>query len=253
MYLSSFNITPEDGRVKCMIGARWLFLFASLIGITAESRCQLFDENFPSLDDYRSLGVSTAVQDFGPSGGNTLPDSAKIHIATPLWMAEYRQMGLRVAFGYSSYEFDNEDRSEVYLAAESMTDISLTAGPDRGNFFLPIVISTNFVEASGASNSSKDFNIANVGIGTGMKYEQLSENFGVQLTGVGILYYSTPGFSVESGSSTAIVAELQFLFREIIGDGLTVGYRFETQKWSMSDKTQNYSRLFQGPYIGIFF
>ncbi|MGA7161505.1 MAG: hypothetical protein WBZ48_10920 [Bacteroidota bacterium] len=239
--------------MKSMIRSRLCFLFIAIISIAAEARCQLFEQDYPSLDEFRSLGISTTVQNFEPSGGNTLADSAKIRIKTPLWLAEYRQMGLRVAFGYSSYKFNNNSRSEISLAAESMTDIALTTGSRRGNFFLPIVISTNFVEASGASNSSKDFNIADVGIGTGMKYEQLGENFGIQLTGVGIIYYSTPGFSVESGSSTALEAELQFLFRDIIGDGMTAGYRFEFQKWSMSDKTQNYSRQFQGPYVGIFF
>ena len=236
-----------------MSGARLSWLFVFLICIANESRCQLFEESYPSLDDYRTLGISPTIQNFEPAGGNTLPDSAKIHIKTPMWLAEYRQMGVRIAFGYSSYTFNNESRSEISMAAESITDISFTAVSDRGNFFLPVVISTNFVQASGATNSSKDFNIANVGIGTGVKYKRMAEKFGVQFTGVGIIYYRTPGFSVESGSSTAVVAELQFLFRELIGDGVTAGYRFETQTWSMSDKTQNYARWFQGLFIGIFF
>ena len=85
-----------------MIVARWCFPFALLVCLTNESRGQLFDESYPSLDDFRSLGISTAVQNFGASGGNTLPDSSRIRINTPLWLAEYRQMGLRLAFGYSS-------------------------------------------------------------------------------------------------------------------------------------------------------
>jgi len=236
-----------------MTSARCCLVFFVLIAVTTESRCQLFDENYPSLEDYRSVGVSGVIQNFRPSGGNTLPDSARIHINTPAWLAEYRQMGLRVAFGYSTYTFNNDSRSEISLAAESVTDISFTGSADRGMFFLPVVFSTSFLEASGASNSSKDFNIANVGIGTGIKFKHLSEKFGVQFTGVGILYYSTASFSVESGSSTAVVAELQFLFRELIGDGVSAGYRFETQTWSMNDKSQNYTRMFQGPFIGIFF
>ena len=123
----------------------WLFVF--LICLASESRSQLFDENYPSLEDYRSLGISGAVQDFGPAGGNTLSDSAKIHINTPMWLAEYRQMGVRVAFGYSSYKFNNDIRSEISLAAESMTDISFTAASERSNFFLPVVFSTNFVRS----------------------------------------------------------------------------------------------------------
>jgi|GEM_PF-1640065 len=236
-----------------MTAAKCCLLFVFLISITTELHGQLFDVNYPSLEDYRSVGVSAVTQNFRPSGGNTLPDSARIHIKTPAWLAEYRQMGLRVAFGYSTYRFNNDSRSEISLAAESVTDISFSSSSDRGNFFLPVVFSTSYLEASGASKSSKDFNIANVGIGTGFKFKRESDNFGVQFTGVGIIYYSTASFSVESGSSTAIVAELQFLFRELIGDGVTAGYRFETQTWSMSDKSQNYTRMFQGPFVGIFF
>jgi len=193
------------------------------------------------------------VQSFQPRAENTLADSGKIHVTSPLWLAEYRQLGLRIALGFSSYKFNNDSRTEFTIAAESMTDISLSGSSERGNFFLPIVFSTNFVQATGATNSSKDFNIADVGIGTGLKFKQVSENFGIQFTGVGLIYYSTAGFSVESGSSTAAIAELQFLFREIVGDGMTAGYRFEIQKWSMTDKTLNYSRQVHGPFVGIFF
>ena len=224
-----------------------------LVSFAQESRSQLFDETEPSLGDFRSLGVSGAVQSFQPRAENTLADSGKIHVTSPLWLAEYRQLGLRIALGFSSYKFNNDSRTEFTIAAESMTDISLSGSSERGNFFLPIVFSTNFVQATGATNSSKDFNIADVGIGTGLKFKQVSENFGIQFTGVGLIYYSTAGFSVESGSSTAAIAELQFLFREIVGDGMTAGYRFEIQKWSMTDKTLNYSRQVHGPFVGIFF
>ena len=224
-----------------------------LVSFAQECRSQLFDESEPSLGDFRSLGVSGSLQSFQPRAGNTLADSGKIHVTSPLWLAEYRQLGLRIALGFSSYKFNNDSRTEFTIAAESMTDISLSGSSERGNFFLPIVFSTNFVQATGATNSSKDFNIADVGIGTGLKFKQVSENFGIQFTGVGLIYYSTAGFSVESGSSTAAIAELQFLFREIVGDGMTAGYRFEIQKWSMTDKTLNYSRQVHGPFVGIFF
>ena len=162
-------------------------------------------------------------------------------------------MGLRVALGYSSYKFNNSARSEINFSAESIMEVAFVNERDGGNFFLPVILSTSFIQAAGASNSSKDFNVANVGLGTGLKFKRISENFGVQLTGVGVLYYSTAGFSIESGSSTAVIAELQFLFREVVGEGMTVGYRFEAQAWSMTDKKLNYSRQFQGPFLGIFF
>ena len=226
------------------------FLFITLPGVT---KGQLFDESYPSLGDYRSLGVSGTLQSFRPRAENAEPDSAKIRISNPLLLAEYRQLGLRVALGYSSYKFNNDSRTEFMIAVESTTDISITRSSEGGNIFLPIIFSTNFVQATGATNSARDFNLADIGLGTGLKYQRLSENFGFQLTAAGILYYSTAGFSIESGSSTAAVVELQFLFRDLVGEGMTAGYRFEAESWMMSDKTLNYSRQIHGPFIGIFF
>lgn len=232
---------------------RFLFFFILTLIITSQAWCQFFEENYPSLSDFRSAGLSGAAQDFSPRSGNAQPESAKIHFTAPLFAVEYRQMGLRVALGYSSYKFNNNARSEINFSAESITDIAFVRDRDGSNFFLPIILSTSFIQAGGSTNSSKDFNIANVGLGTGVKFKRISENFGVQITGVGVLYYSTAGFSIESGSSTAVIAEIQFLIREVLGEGMTVGYRFETQAWSMTDKKLNYSRQFQGPFLGIFF
>ena len=223
-----------------------------LICFTEKTRCQLFDDAEPSLGDYRSAGISGSLQSFQPRSGNSQAHPQRF-IGAPLWLAEYRQLGFRLALGFSSYKFNNDSRSEFTIAAESITDISLGGGVERGNFFFPDVFSTNYVQATGITNSSKDFNIADVGVGTGLMFRQLSEDFGVQFTGVAIIYYSSAGFSLESGSSTAAVAELQFLFRNFIGDGMTAGYRYEIERWSMSEESLNYTRQFHGPFIGIFF
>ena len=236
-----------------MNSIRCLYFLMLILVTTSRVWCQFFEENYPSLSDFRSVGLSGVTQDFSPRSGNAQPDSAKIHFTAPLFAAEYRQMGLRVALGYSSYKFNSNARSEISFSAESITDVALVRDRDGGNFFLPVILSTSFIQAGGSTNSSKDFNVANVGLGTGLKFKRISESFGVQITGVGVLYYSTAGFSIESGSSTAVIAELQFLIREVIGEGMTVGYRFETQAWSMTDKKLNYSRQFQGPFLGIFF
>ncbi len=232
---------------------RRLYFLMLILVTTSQVWCQFFEENYPSVSDFRSVGLSGVAQDFSPRSGNAQPDSAKIHFTAPLFAAEYRQMGLRVALGYSSYKFNSNARSEISFSAESITDVALVRDRDGGNFFLPVILSTSFIQAGGSTNSSRDFNVANVGLGTGLKFKRISESFGVQITGVGVLYYSTAGFSIESGSSTAVIAELQFLIREVIGEGMTVGYRFETQAWSMTDKKLNYSRQFQGPFLGIFF
>lgn len=232
---------------------RCLCFLMLILVYTSQAWCQFFEENYLSLGDFRSVGLSGVAQHFSPRNGNAQPDSAKIHFTAPLFAAEYRQMGLRVALGYSSYKFNNDARSEISFSAESIMEVAFVRDRDGGNFFLPVILSTSFIQAGGSTNSSKDFNVANVGLGTGLKFKRISENFGVQITGVGVLYYSTAGFSIESGSSTAVIAELQFLIREVIGEGMTVGYRFETQAWSMTDKKLNYSRQFQGPFLGIFF
>ena len=228
-------------------------MLAALVCVTGEMQAQLFDEGEPSLGDYRSLGIGACAQSFRPLPGNPEADSGKIRIRTPLWLAEFRQMGLRIALGFSSYTFDNTSRSELTIGAESITDISLAGNPERSNFFLPIIFSTNYVQATGATNSTKDFNIADLGVGTGLKFKQVGESYAIQMTGVGIIYYSSAGFSLQSGSSTAAIAELQVLFRGVVGEGMTAGYRYEFQRWTMSDATLNYVRQIHGPFVGIFF
>ena len=213
----------------------------------------MFDEEEPSLSDYRSVGVSAFAQSFRPLSGNSEPDSGQIRFKTPLWLAEFRQMGLRIALGFSTYNFNNSSRTELTIAAESITDISLIGNPARSNLFLPVVFSTNYVQATGLSNSTKDFNIANIGVGTGLKFKQIGEAYAVQCSAVGLVYYSSAGFSLQSGTSTAAMGELQIIFRGVIGDGFTAGYRFEIQRWTMSDETLNYVRQIHGPFVGIFF
>jgi len=61
------------GRVQCMSVARCCWLFVFLICSANESRCQLFDENYPSLEDYRSLGISAAFRILARQEGTHYP------------------------------------------------------------------------------------------------------------------------------------------------------------------------------------
>jgi hypothetical protein len=214
---------------------------------------QEFGFGYPDLEDYRSLGVGVAAQQFKPASGNSLADSSRIHFNTPLYLAEYRQLGLRIAFGYEPYILRGEEHTALSLEAESAYDIRITGGMYRNGVFLPVIVSTNFVEAAGDFGTAEDFNIASVGIGGGLKYRYLSDSFGVEVFGAALIHYSGLGFSTEYGTSSMYVAQLQLLFPDVIGKGVVAGYRFQQQRWLMTDADFDYMRMYQGPYIGIFF
>ena len=203
------------------------------------------------LEGFRSIGISVSPQQFLPRENNSLPDSLRIQFNSAMPCIEYRQLDLRIAIGYNTYELSGEKKSAYSLYAESATDIAL--GSKRSALFLPIIIATNYIRAESVNKLSRRFDVGSVGIGTGLKYRSLSESFGVQAYAGGVIYYSTAGFSIENGSSTSLRAEIDFLLPHIVSDGIIFGYRFESQAWSLSDARLNYSRVYHGPFIGIFF
>ncbi|MBI2429858.1 MAG: hypothetical protein HYV29_13895, partial [Ignavibacteriales bacterium] len=77
-----------------------LFLLALFVQFI---RTQDFGFAYYSITDYRSLGASYNMQEFYPSGSNSLPDSMRIRFTTALPSIEYREMNARVAIGYQEY------------------------------------------------------------------------------------------------------------------------------------------------------
>ncbi len=214
---------------------------------------QEFGEENTRLSDFRSIGVGGAVHQFEPAANNSLPDSLRIHFSAIAGIVEYRDLNTHIAFSYTPYTINGTTQAALSLSAESAYDIPLSQSRESQRFFFPIMISTNFLKASGSSRFTKDFNIGSVGIGAGVKYRYIGDSFGVQVYGVGSILVSSQGFSAETGTSTSAMAEASVLLPGIIGEGMIVGYRFESQSWTLSNAIYDYRRQFHGPFIGIFF
>lgn len=216
-------------------------------------RAQEFGVENTRLSDFRSIGIGAAAHRFEAAASNSLPDSLRIHFSSTAAIVEYRDLGTHIAFSYTPYTINGVSRSAIYLLAESAYDIPLSHSGELQRFFLPIMIGTNFMKASGFSNLTSDFNIGSLGIGAGLKYRYIGDDYGLQVFGVGSIFFSSQDFSAETGTSTSAIAEASLLLPGIIGDGIIFGYRFETQTWKLSNAVYNYRGEFHGPFVGIFF
>ncbi len=228
------------------------FLFFSLVWCMATAKSQDFGYEYYNILDYRSLGVNYSMQEFSPRNSNSLPDSFKISFKTHLPFVEYRELGLRVGVGYQQYVFSGKTRSSFSVYAESGNDIAVSGKAERNGFFLPVVVSANYVNAE-AAGGTKSFEVGSLGIGTGVKYRYFSKTIGFQIYGTAALHYSSEGFSIEYGSSVSYSGEAQLIFPNIFLDGVLLGYRYQFQEWNMSNSSINYERFYHGPYIGIMF
>ncbi|MDE3058367.1 MAG: hypothetical protein KGJ59_10470 [Bacteroidota bacterium] len=237
---------------KIAMRSKWLLCVSAFV-LCSSVYAQEFGEENTRLSDFRSIGIGAAAHRFEAAASNSLPDSLRIHFSAAAGIIEYRDLNTHIAFSYTPYTINGTSQAALSLSAESSYDIPLSRGRESQRFFFPIVISANYVEASGSSHLTQNFNIGSFGIGAGLKYRYVGDSFGAQVFGAGSILISSQGFSVETGTSTAALAEASLLLPGIIGEGVIVGYRFEIQSWRLSSAVYNYRREFQGPFVGIFF
>lgn len=228
------------------------FIF-SLLMIPFLAPAQDFGYEYYNILDYRSLGVNYSLQEFTPRPSNSLPDSERISFKTNLPFIEFRQLGMRLAVGYQTYAMNGQSRSSFSVYAESSNDFPISGKADRSGFFLPVIISANYVKAESGIFGIKNFDIGSLGIGTGLKYRYFGQNFGIEAYVNGAFHYATEGFSVEYGSSTTYTGELHCIFPEIFLDGIDVGYRYQWQSWNMSNAIFDYQRYYHGAFLGVLF
>ncbi|MHB1051290.1 MAG: hypothetical protein ACYC09_14515 [Bacteroidota bacterium] len=214
---------------------------------------QDFGYTYYTMTDFRSLGVSYNIQEFAPSGSNPLSDSLRIRITSAMPMFEYREMQARVAVGYQSYTVLGRPSNAFSVFMESGHVFSISGKEQRSGFFIPVKLSANYLRAENPHQGQRNFDIGSLGVGTGVKYRYIAKTFGLQAFAAGSLHYASVGFGTEYGSQTSLTGEIQWIFPELIFEGLTAGYRYERQAWDMSDTQLNYRRFYHGPYIGIFF
>lgn len=231
---------------------RLIFLLAAF---TTSLWTQDFGYSYTVLTEYRSIGAGYHVQDFRASGSNPLSDSSRISFSTAMPVIEFRQLNSRLAVGYQQYtDRFGKEREAYSVYGESHSDLALDGTAKiKPSLFVPIVVSANYMRAESAERTVKGFDIGSLGVGSGLKYRYFERTFGVQASIVGSLYYASEGFSVEYGSQTSLVGEVQTVFSDILFEGIVVGYRYETQRWNMSNSVLDYQRWYHGGFIGLLF
>ncbi len=225
---------------------------AVLVTFTA---AQDFGYETTVLSEFRSFGFGYYGQSFRASSSNTLHDSDRIAFTSNMPMIELRQDNGRLAVGYQSYSDRMGKTKKAYsVFVETYNDIPLTGSKgSKSKFSLPIGVAANYLKADAQNRTLSNFDIGSLGIGTGLKYGYFDRSFGVQAFVVGSLYYASEGFSTNYGSQTSLAGEVQVIFGDILFEGIVAGYRYEFQKWNMSNSGMDYQRQHQGAFIGLLF
>ncbi len=230
-----------------------LFFFIPLIVTIVQA--QDFGYEYSMLSEFRALGASYNTQKFTAQSSNSLSDSNRTIFSTAFPFIEYRQNNGRLGVGYQIFtDIHGKSKESFSVYAESQNDFPLgNEKPDKASFFVPIVVSANYVRAESPNVTLKDFAIGSFGIGTGIKFKHFERSFGVQAFAVGSIFYASEGFSTEYGSQTSLSGEVQLIFSEILYQGLLIGYRFESQQWNMNDNALDYRRQYHGAFVGFIF
>lgn len=230
-----------------------IFLLQILCVLILQS--QDFGYEYYVLSEYRAIGGSYNKQDFSSASSNTLADSSQIKFSTQLPFIEYRQNNARISVGFQTYQDQQGKKRESFSAyAESHNDFPLSVKRQTGSsFYIPLIVSANYVRAESGDSSVKNFDVGSLGLGTGIKFKYLDRSIGVQIYAGGAFHFASEGFSTEYGSQTSFFAEAQCVVPQILLEGILFGYRFESQQWNMSSTTLDYRRKYHGVFVGIMF
>jgi hypothetical protein len=156
-------------------------------------------------------------------------------------------------FGYTRFTRNGTTRAAIAVAGLFRNEFHLSGS--RGSMLsLPVVLSADFSKAESGGPTVDDFNIASLGIGTGLHYQFMSQAAEGSVSAIASAQFASEGFGVGSGFSGLLLGEAMVVLRGLrIGDGIGIGYRFRYQTWSMSTTSYDYRCLSHGPFIGIAF
>jgi len=115
-----------------------------------------------------------------------------------------------------------------------------------------VMLGADYTKAEASGPERNTFNIASVGVGTGLEVRHRTSGMEMSVRAGGLVHYSTEAYNFTGGFSAAVVGEAVLLFPRIgILDGLALGYRVRYQTWSMSNEAFNYHTLAHGPFVGV--
>lgn len=230
-----------------------LLILAGLLALgQAAVHAQYYEEREYKPTEARYLYVGVMQRDFAPSSSNTAPDSNRISYKKLMPMIGFREGPVDIFVGYTKFDQRGNSNAAIFLGTTVSTEFPVS-GRRGSALVIPLMFAADYTKAESGGPQREDFNIASLGLGGGLKYHLTTESVDFSIHAAELLQYSTEGFSVGSGFSAATTAEATLILREVILNGIALGYRFRYQTWSMSDAQFNYRAVTHGPSIGILF
>lgn len=229
-------------------------IFLLLVAAFSAS-AQDFGYEYAVLSEFRTLGFSYNLQNFKARPSNQSADTARIQFSTALPFVEFRQNTGRLAIGFQTYTTNIGAKKESFsVYGETVNDFPLSVSRDMEPlWFIPVMISANYVRAEAPLKSLEDFDIGSFGIGTGIKFKHFTRSYGILAGVTGSIYYASEGFSTDYGSQTSMCGEVQLILPGVIYQGIQFVYRFESQQWNMNNNLLDYQRQYHGLFVGLLF
>jgi hypothetical protein len=228
------------------IAAAWLMA----CGVTVHAQYMEQRSYEPSMVRYLAGGVF--FREFTPRGSSTAPESLAIRISRAMPFLMFRQGPVELTVGYTTYTLSGMSRSTVFLGSTFATELPLAGG--RGSaLVLPLLLAADFTKAESAGSARDHFNTASVGGGAGLKYRFAGEDADFSVAAMGAYHYCFLGYSIESGSSPAVIGEAALILKRVpVFDGIAAGYRFRYQSWHTGGFF-DYSTTNHGIFLGVLF
>jgi hypothetical protein len=203
--------------------------------------------------DARFADVGFFARDFRPKGTNTAPDSLAVAYTRVMPLIGFRQGPVDILFGYTPYDLHGASRSAIFFGVTFSGDYVLAGNRDQA-LVLPFLVDADFTKSESAGGLHDNFDVGSVGIGTGIKYRSNGDAVDFSAMAAAIIHYSFDGYSLQTGSSPAAVAEVLALLPQVgILNGLAIGYRFRFQAWTLGNGRYDYRTVNNGVFVGVLF
>jgi hypothetical protein len=203
--------------------------------------------------DARYVNAGIFARDFRPRGSNTAPESLSVSYTRVMPFVGFRQGPVDFLFGYTTYDLHGASRAAVYFGVTFTGEYVLSGNRDRA-LVLPFLVDADFTKSESAGTLHDNFDVGSIGIGTGIKYRSNGEWVDFSVMAAAVIHYSFDGYSLQTGSSPAAVAEAVALLPDIgILNGLALGYRFRFQAWTLGNGRYDYRTLNNGVFVGVMF
>jgi hypothetical protein len=203
--------------------------------------------------DARFVSAGIFARDFRPRGSNTAPESLAVSYTRVMPLLGFRQGPVDFLFGYTTYDLHGAARAAIYFGVTFSGDYILSGNRERA-LVLPFIVDADFTKSESAGTLHDNFDVGSIGIGTGLKYRSNGESVDFSVMAAAIIHYSFDGYSLQTGSSPAAIAEAVALLPEVgILNGLALGYRFRFQAWTLGNGRYDYRTMNNGVFIGVMF